>query len=350
MPSFICASRSAIRKVLSTHLSCRPKQCSIQRRFAVLLLVWLAILPSAAVRAELFRVPGDGDDVVGYVSFVEANSDETLVDIARRYGVGYDAIRAANPGVDAWMPQNGAVVKLPHRTILPVAPHRGIVINAAEMRLYYFYPIRRGKPPEVEVHAVSIGRGDWNTPLTTTTVVRKVKDPSWYPPASIRREHASEGRPLPMRVPPGPDNPLGKYELRLGLPGYLIHGTNRVFGIGMQVTHGCVRMYPEGIEHLYHEVPVGTRVTIVNQPFKAGWSRGVLYLEVHPPLEGVRRDPTDMVKVLIEATRQHPNYPIDWDKVRQVAAAASGLPTAVGPQLDEIRPATTVAGEGASRG
>ena len=132
---------------------------------------------------------------------------------------------------------------------------------------------------------VGIGRMDWSTPLGVTRVKIKIADPAWYPPASIRDEHTSDGNPLPDKIAPGPDNPLGQYALQLALPGYLIHGTNRPYGVGMRVSHGCVRLYPEDISRLFDAVSVGTPVRIINQPYKAGWYHGVLYFEAHPPLE-----------------------------------------------------------------
>jgi L,D-transpeptidase ErfK/SrfK len=126
---------------------------------------------------------------------------------------------------------------------------------------------------------------DWNTPLGNTKIVAKTENPSWYPPASIRKEHAEDGDELPAFIPPGPNNPLGNHAIRLGLPGYLIHGTNRPEGVGMRVTHGCIRMFPEDVEYLFKILPVGTQVNLINEPYKAGWLAGKLYFEAHPQLE-----------------------------------------------------------------
>ena len=191
-----------------------------------------------------------------------------------------------NPKLDRWLIKKGTVVRLPNRRILPDTPHEGITLNIAEYRMYY-YPA--DQPGTVRSYAHGIGRQDWQTPLGKTTVAKKVKDPAWHPPESIRREHAANGDPLPAIVPPGPHNPLGAYALYLNLPGdYRIHGTDidKIYGIGMQITHGCVRMYPEDIEALHNSVPVGTSVYIVKQPVKVGWLNNVLYIEAHPDLEG----------------------------------------------------------------
>jgi L,D-transpeptidase ErfK/SrfK len=214
----------------------------------------LLLLAAAVVRAEVYELPPDGYDVIGALSSVTARADDTLLDIARRHGLGYEDIVRANPDVDAWLPGEGTQVVLPTRFVLPPGPRRGIVLNLAEYRMYYYPPARDGEPPVVMTYPMSIGRMDWATPLGMTRVVAKVKDPTWYPPDSVRKEHEEDGRPLPRTVPPGPDNPLGARAMRLSLPGYLIHGTNRPAGVGMQVTHGCIRMFPEDIEFLFDQV------------------------------------------------------------------------------------------------
>jgi L,D-transpeptidase ErfK/SrfK len=306
------------------------------RRLGALFLLASGLAPLAG--AEVFLLPPPGDDVIGELRTVPAGDDETLIDLARRYDFGYDEIRNANPSVDSWMLRTDTTVTLPSFYVLPMAPREGIVINVAEMRLYYFPVPKRGEPAKVETFPVSIGRGDWNTPVVTTKISGKVVDPSWTPPKSIRAEHAADGDPLPAFVPAGPDNPLGKYALRMTLPSYLIHGTNKQYGIGMQVTHGCMRLYPDDIERLYRQVPVGTTVRIINQTYKAGWHRGQLYLEIHPPLDGAslasQRDKTPMIQALTSATKNKADYPIDWQQVDVVDMERSGLPAAVGPAVN----------------
>ena len=258
-------------------------------RLALLALPWL--LGVATARAAEFWI-ADGDEVFGEVQVIEARHEDTFVSLARTYNVGYEELRQANPGVDEWLPGEGTKISIPSLYVLPRAPQRGIVVNVAELRMYYF-PAQSGPLPEgvapgsrrVITHPISIGRMDWSTPLGVTTITGKVANPSWYPPQSIRDEHAARNDILPRVVPPGPDNPLGLHAMRLGLPGYLIHGTNKPSGVGMRVTHGCVRMFPEDIEALYKTVPTGTSVNIVNQPVKIGWKvDGTLYLEAHPAL------------------------------------------------------------------
>lgn len=310
------------------------------------LLVAMLGVPGTAPANEYLLVPGD--DVVGEVVRVQAQPDDTFTGIAQRYGAGFDEMKLANPKVDAWLPTGTVVV--PTRFVLPDAPRDGIILNIAELRLYHFSPARAGEGRRVFTYPVSVGRLDWRTPLGTTRVVRKAANPIWTPPESIRREAAAAGETLPAQVLPGPDNPLGPFALYLGVPGYLLHGTDerKQAGIGIMATHGCVRMYNEDVETLYSRVPVGTSVHLVDQPHKVGWSDGVLYLEAHPPFgeepEGETRHLTDMVQVVLDATRQHPDYPIDWKRAEAEVLKPSGLPVPIGPRM-ATRPRSQAAGE-----
>ncbi|MGB5834860.1 MAG: L,D-transpeptidase family protein, partial [Thiohalocapsa sp.] len=183
-------------------------------------------------------------------------------------------------------------------------------------------------PTEVETFPISIGREGWGTPVGSFSIAQKIKDPTWTPPASIRREHAEKGDILPAVVPAGPDNPLGQYAMRLSAPSYLIHGTNKPWGVGMQVSHGCIRMYPEDIEHLFPEVPQGTPVTIVRQPYKVGWLGDQLYLEVNADPEA---SGSKSVKELIPTSIANADgVVVDWDEVGRVQAENAGLPRVVG--------------------
>jgi L,D-transpeptidase ErfK/SrfK len=291
----------------------------------------MAALAASSTLAQTFTLPAAREDVIGQVKTVSARYEDTLSDIARANHVGYEEIVRANPRIDPWLPGKGTRVIVPVQHILPDAPRQGLVLNLPEMRLYYYPPPRPGQAAVVVTFPVSIGRMDWSTPLGLTRVTAKLVNPAWYPPASIRAVREAEGRELPHEVAPGPDNPLGEYALQLAVPGYLIHGTNRPYGVGMRVTHGCIRMYPEDIERLYNEVPVGTPVRIVNQPHKAGWLRGVLYLETHPPLEEYaadKRNLTPAVNAVVNATRARPARVI-WERVTRHAAEARGIPLAI---------------------
>lgn len=277
----------------------------------------------------------DGVTVVGAVHGVKSRAQYSLVDVARHFDLGFNEITAANRQLNVWLPGDDNVIVIPARFILPDTPHEGIVLNLAEMRLYYFRPATRGGEREVVTYPVGIGRESWETPLLTTAVTAKKANPSWFVPESIRNEYLAKGKHLPEVVAPGPDNPLGDYALRLGDTGYLIHGTNKPNGIGMRVSHGCVRLYPEDIEALFAQVDVGTPVRIVDQPVKAGFSDGRLYVEVHaratehPSAQTLTRA-TDV----IAATALGRNVAVNWERVRTVLGEASGVPTAVG----EIRP------------
>jgi L,D-transpeptidase ErfK/SrfK len=307
-------------------------------RLAALLLSALPTLALGA--ADTFTLAAD-TQVVGDLRAVEARREDTLTDIARLNGLGYEEIVWANRDVDVWLPGEGTPVTLPKRFVLPGGLRSGVVVNIAEYRLYYFY--ERGGVAQVSTFPISIGRMDWATPLGTWKVTSKQTDPAWYPPESIRQEHLADGRGfLPKVVPPGPDNPLGRHAMRLSASGYLIHGTNRPVGVGMQVTHGCIRMYPEDIEWLYPQIPVGTPVVIMNQPYKFGWSGNDVYLEVHPPLEDDRatrdREMTALTEQYVLLTRERPAR-IDWTAVEEAYRRRDGIPVRVGEGLEPAQTA-----------
>jgi L,D-transpeptidase ErfK/SrfK len=307
------------------------------------MLVFCLLLASAA-KAEIYELPPPGYDVIGAMSTITARQEDTLVDIARRHGLGYEDITRANPDVNVWVPGEGTEVVLPTRYVLPSGPRRGVILNLAEYRLYYFPEAKEGETAYVMTYPISIGRMDWETPLGRTQVISKVRNPSWYVPQSVLDEHAADGDPLPRIVPPGPDNPLGKFAMRLGLPGYLIHGTNRPAGVGMRVTHGCVRMFPEDIEYLFTKVDVKTAVRIVNEPIKMGWDGDQLVMEVHPILdvaappaveddaveEGEVKDPLTYVTEQFIVTTGERAGQLDWHLAEQIVERSDGIPTPVG--------------------
>jgi L,D-transpeptidase ErfK/SrfK len=263
---------------------------------------------------------------------IKITQDETLLDVALRYTLGQTEIVKLNPKIDRWLIKKDEVVRLPNRRVLPNTPHNGITLNISEFRMYYYPPNNRGV---VMSFAHGIGRQDWRTPLGKTSVIRKIKDPSWNPPESIRKEHAAMGDPLPAVVPPGPHNPLGTRALYLNLPGeYRIHGTDvdKIFGIGMQITHGCVRMYPTDVEELYDVVPVGTPVYIVKQPIKVGWLNNALYVEAHPDLEGEDMGQTQRYAVALDLIRKATKEEmpeIDQKALNQALKDLDGEPVAV---------------------
>jgi L,D-transpeptidase ErfK/SrfK len=285
----------------------------------------LAIATTSLCHADAFILPPTDIDIVGQLETITAGRNTTLLDIAREYDIGQNEILHANPGVDRWLPADNSSVILPNRYILPATKRTGLVINLPEMRMYYYPKPKSGEPPMVITHPVSVGRMDWETPLGKTKIVAKKKDPDWRPPQSLKDEAIAEGEePLPDIVKAGPDNPLGRYAIRLGIPGYLIHSTNKPYGVGMRVTHGCLRMYPEDIEKLFDEVSVGTQVQLVNQPIKLGWLAGSLFLELHPPLEEDSEKYQDYMQNVLDAIADFLADESNTDGVSPMSISLSG--------------------------
>lgn len=280
----------------------------------------------SAVALEL-PLPPPGEDIVGQVQVIKAKYEDTFADLGKANDLGYTEMVAANPGVDAWLPGEGSEVILPTRFILPSGPREGIVINLAEYRMYYFPKGRN----VVYTYPLGIGREGWGSPITNTSITAKTPNPAWYPPKSIREEHAAEGDPLPTVVAPGPNNPLGPFKFTLGTPGYLIHGSNKKFGIGMRVSHGCFRMLNNNVLELAGMAPVGTKLRIINEPYKFGVSGGKVYLEAHAPLDD-HGEPslvdkhTAVINALLKRDDLVNQLRLDWDVVREVVAAEDGLP------------------------
>ncbi len=293
-------------------------------------VAFVALLAVTSAAAKELPLPASGD-IVGKLGVVVTRKEDTLLDIARQHGLGYNEITAANPGIDPWVPGESTEVVLPTAFVLPPGPREGMVINLAQMRLFYFPPPRPGEPARVITHPIGIGVDIAPTPLGATRIVRKAVDPTWYPPDSIRERRAEEGEILPAVVPPGPDNPLGGYALYLALPGYLIHGTNRPWGIGMRVSNGCIRLYPEDIEALFAQVPVDTRVRIVRDPYLVGERDGVPVLQAFRPPDDapVEESYTPLMQDLV---RRYPRGTVDLAKALQVAKERRGVPTPIAPR------------------
>ncbi len=301
--------------------------------------VWILCLASSwtCAWATVYELPPDGSALLGTEIRVKSTEQDTLLDIARHYGLGYPEIVRANPGVDIWLPGEGREIVLPNQRILPPAPHEGIVVNLPEHRLYYYPKPTRGKKPVVFTYPVSIGRMDWRSPLGQTRIIGKERHPNWYPPESIRKEHAARGDPLPKVVPPGPGNPLGDYKMRLAVGDgtYEIHGTNNPVAVGLAVTHGCIRMYPEDIAALFAMVPMGTKVWLINEPVKVAYIDGKLLMEVHPPVDSEGQTVEPSLEVMSQRLRRalgHDTAAIHWDFAREALQAATGMPTVVGLQ------------------
>ena len=309
-------------------------------RYMVFFLVLTATLPAAATSFPLYN---PSQTVFGADRRIETRYEDTLYDLARRYSLGSEELIRVNPGVDPWIPGANQSILVPGRMILPKVPHEGIVVNLSEHRLYYFpKPKKKTDVPAVYTFPVSIGKMDWRTPIGVTKVIAKHKNPVWVPTASVRAEHAAQGDKLPAVVPAGPDNPLGLFALRLaaGDGTYMIHGTNNPIAVGLAVTHGCIRMYPEDIQALFELVPVGTPVRIIDEPVKVAWVEGELLLEVHPPIdaEGKTIEPDlPTFEALLEAAVGDSTVAIHWDYAREVLQRADGVLATVGLEA-EIEP------------
>jgi len=269
------------------------------------------------VATHQFTIGSADDEVVGELQVTKVMGEDTLPDIARRFNLGYEEIARANPGVDPWVPGEGREIVLPTQFVLPAAAREGLVINLAQLRVFYFPKVKEGEPQTVITHPIGIGKVGWQTPEGTTKVTGKRTNPTWFPPASVRKEHREAGDPLPSKVPPGPDNPLGAYMMTLGWPSYLIHGTNKPYGVGLRSSHGCMRFYPEDIAELYDKIPVGTKVTVVNQPFVFGWHDGALYVQAFPVMEDDEREHPKAADTLLNAAISDEM----WQKVKYHGAA-----------------------------
>jgi L,D-transpeptidase ErfK/SrfK len=296
------------------------------------------------VATHRFELSNDTDDLVGVLQQTEVGKDDTLPDIARRFNVGYEEIVRANPGVDPWLPGAGRKVLVPTQFVLPNAPHEGVVINLAAMRIFYYPKRKAGEPQVVFTHPIGVGKVGWSTPEGVTKIVSRETDPTWRPSAAVRKEHAENGDPIPAVVGPGPDNPLGKYKFNLGWPSYLIHGTNKPYGVGLRSSHGCIRLYPEDIERFYNMIPIGTQVRVVNQPFVFGWHDGRLVLQAYTVLEDDPRDWTKARKTLLAKSMssrlqkliKESNVTMDWEVVSAVAHKPRGVAVPVAGEVGSV--------------
>jgi len=306
-----------------------------------------------------YPLPSGRDDIIGTLTTYKIQQGDTLLDVGRWFGLSAKEISDANGHMDWWVPPVGRVIILPTEHILPASPRSGIILNVPEMRLYYYFPSpaytrhRKGKLTAATFNGarviytfpVGLGRFDWKTPLGAWRVTEKVKDPTWVLPEDIYQEHLERDGEADRVVPGGiPENPLGHYKLDLSIPEYGLHGTNVPWGIGMTVSHGCVRLYPEDIERLYSKTPVGTPGEFVYQPVKFGWRGDSLYVEVHDDLygkyPGLWRLATQEV--------QHENLAgkVDLTKLEKAVELKAGIPTYVGfgpTPADGAMPDTTEA-------
>src|SRR5512145_3062851 len=283
-------------------------------------------LPEKEIERNKFSV-AKGDDVIGRLAVIRLEKGDTLPDIARHFSLGINAISAANPGVDVWVPEAGERIILPLSFILPDAPRKGIVVNLATMRLFQYK--KDGTSLLVKTYPIGVGTSERPTPTGQMHVARKAVRPTWHVPASIAEDHRKKGDILPAAVPPGPENPLGEYALYLSKSGYLIHGTNKPASIGLTATNGCLRLYPENVRMLFDDTPVKTPVLIVNQPYLIGLRNGILYLEAHGPPEGSSALESVKLHKKLRAIEKNAGRGLDWKKVDEIQAAARGVPVPI---------------------
>ncbi len=309
------------------------------RRVLSIAALLILSLAAPAGAAEFTLAPNQ--TVLGSIQSYIIKANDTLIALQRPYDIGYAELVAANPSINPWLPGDGTHVVIPTQFVLPDAPHVGIVINLGERRLYYFHP--DGKT--VETFPVGVGVEGKRTLVGATKVVSKEKNPIWYPPLSIHAEDPT----LPKFVPPGPDNPLGAYAMHLGWTNYLIHGTNKPDGVGRNVSHGCIHLYPEDIQRLFSEVPIGTPVRVVDQSVLTAWIDGRLYVAIHPSqsqtdqldlIEPMTPSiPDDLVgRVAIAAGIYHNQ--VDWNAVERAGLARTGLLVPVTLKLPNVAAST----------
>lgn len=286
----------------------------------------LEIVPEGSVERNNFSLARDGE-VIGRPVCMRLENGDNLPDVARHFGLGINEVSAANPEVDVWVPEGGERILLPMSHILPDCPRKGIVINLAAMRLFQFKG--DGRSAAVSTYPVGIGTAERPSPTGPMYVQRKTVRPTWYVPASIAEDHRKKGDPLPPKVVPGPDNPLGEYALYLSKSGYLIHGTNKPYSIGLNATNGCIRLYPEDVRRLYPSTPVNTPVRIVNQPLLVGRRNGIVYLEVHAPPGECDAGELDKMYAKLRQIEKKSDLALDWKKIEEALTGARGVPVPV---------------------
>ncbi len=312
---------------------------------AIFTLVLAAAAFSQAAFAVVYPLPAANSRLIGENLEITVPEDSTLPleHFAAQFQMGLSNIMEANPDADVYLPVPGSKMVIPHQLILPDAPREGIVINSAEMRLYY-YP--KGSKTVV-VLPIGIGELGKDTPINwTTSVQRKKAGPTWTPTAKMHAEYAARGETLKTVFPAGPDNPMGLYALYIGNL-YAIHGTNANFGIGLRVSHGCVRLRADDIKYLFNNVPVGTRVQFINEPVKATVEPdGSRYVEVHNPLsrtvEEFHSDSPAPISMTPKVSKVLADASVNTSEVDQAIQRRSGMPTKINGLIEEVTPAIPV--------
>lgn len=305
----------------------------IRSPISVFFIEWVLLICFPVLsQATTFELPENGKRLVGEIQTVIVKEQDTLLDIARKYDLGFNEITDANPGIDPWVPKAGERVLLPMRFILPDAPRKGVVVNLSEMRLYFYPESEKNKVKKVVTHPIGIGREGWETPTGEYQIIRKLEKPSWTMPLSVYQESIANGIKTSRLMPPGPKNPLGEFALQLDADNLLLHGTNMPFSIGMRVSRGCLRLYPEDIRSMVKEVPKGTTVHIVEQPYKVSYEDNTLFLESHKPVGfNIKRNGMNLTPVIsrVISSGIANISDRDWDQIISIATKYNGVPTPI---------------------
>ena len=264
------------------------------------------------------RDPSKLSTVIGRVREHTVKAGETLLDIARQYGLAISALQSVYPDMDPWLLEEGSKLEVPTLWIVPASKHRAIVVNVPETRLYRFH----AKSGTVSTYPVTVGEEETQTPLGTFRIVDKEEDPEWSIPSKLQHKYRTKV------MPAGPDNPIGRYWLGLSRQGYGIHGTDNPWSVGRILSNGCIRLYPEDIEKLYPEVPKGTVVEIVYEPVKFGFRGRTIFVEVHGDPYGFIDDLERHARSLAEKAGIEPY--MNWEKIDEVIELKNGVPVPVG--------------------
>ncbi len=303
---------------------------SMLTKAKLVLNIMLSVMSVSCI-AGTFELRPNKSDIIGNVEHIMAKPGDTLFSIGRKYDIGHVEMIEANPDIDPKDPlEHRCEIVIPNEFVLPPGPRKGIVINLAELRLYYYHK----NEPLVTSEPIGIGRQGWGTPVGDTTIIEKTKDPKWFPTENIINDSKKEGIFLPKVVEAGKDNPLGKYSLRLGWTEYLIHGTNHPEGVGRRSSAGCIRMFPEDIEYLFGLVKIGTSVRIINEPVKIGWSDGGIFIEAHAPLREDLESLPDWITAVDKVTNSFgENVLINWSIMQNALNYHLGVPVLIGKEL-----------------
>ncbi len=328
------------------------RQCKRWWLFLVVFSHYLLLVCSA--HAETFVLPADGSTLVGKPKIVIPTQENTLLDIARQLDVGHHEITWSNPDVDVWLPEKNAKVIIPTQYILPPKPWTGIIINISQRRMFYFLPPAKGETAKVMTFPLSIAREGWSTPLGNTKVIAKHKDPAWFVPKSIQKEHKESGEEdFPEYFPPGPDNPMGMLAIQLGFQSIFIHGTNRPWGVGMRTSHGCLHLYPEDAAAIFPMINKNIPVRVIDEPIVVGIHQGQLYMASYEPVAeyGASQDLMTRASLALAPYLQTPvttasnskskpqstiTYEVDWNKVKKITQRLQVIPLSIAPKGDSL--------------